>query len=226
MHRRPMMRAVLAIATLATVFCSGARAQEWRDGTTDVHALFRAVGNLYGLDPDLLEAIASVESGDNADAVSPKGAQGLMQLMPATARRFRVHDSFDPVENVLGAARFIEHLRRSLAASPDIPLHLPELLAAYNAGEGVVTEYRGVPPYPETREYVRRVLLNYLTAGAPPELKANLAGLPALTASASPALPRPVEKPPDPLQQMAEIRDQRAAALRLSSSRSPAERTK
>src|SRR5579862_2014910 len=72
----------------------------------DQHAMFRVVAALYNLDPALLEAIARVESGGDAAAVSPAGAQGLMQLMPATARRFRVADPFDPVDNALGAARF------------------------------------------------------------------------------------------------------------------------
>jgi hypothetical protein len=79
----------------------------------DERALCIAVGNMYGLDPDLLRAIAKIESGGDARARSAAGALGLMQLMPETALRFRVTDPFDPVENVLGAARFIEYLRQS-----------------------------------------------------------------------------------------------------------------
>jgi Transglycosylase SLT domain len=129
----------------------------------DNDRLFRAAAELYSIDPDLLAAIASVESGGNSDAVSPKGAQGLMQLMPATANRFGVIDPFDPVSNTLGAVRFISFLRQYRTARSDgAPLSLPELLAAYNAGEGAVDKYNGVPPYPETQQYVRKVLIAYL----------------------------------------------------------------
>lgn len=125
--------------------------------------LFHAAAELCGLDPDLIAAIAAVESGGNSDAVSPKGAQGLMQLMPATANRFRVLDPFDPVSNTLGAVRFISYLRQYRAARGDgETLSLPEMLAAYNAGEGAVDKYGGIPPYPETRHYVRKVLVAYL----------------------------------------------------------------
>ena len=121
---------------------------------------------MYGIDPALLEAIARVESGGNPSAVSPKGAQGLMQLMPDTAERFGVLDAMDPVENALGAARFIAYLRARESSMPDeTRRHLPELLAAYNAGEGAVDKYGGVPPYAETRGYVRTVLIDYLLDG-------------------------------------------------------------
>ena len=84
----------------------------------------------------LLSAIARVESGECVDAISPKGAVGLMQLMPATASEFGVEDRFDPVQNALGAARFIDYLKRD---RPEGKLTLPEILAAYNAGEAAVT---------------------------------------------------------------------------------------
>ena len=120
---------------------------------------------MYDLDPGLLAAIARVESGGNPLAVSPKGAEGLMQLTPATASRFGVVDPFDPVGNVLGAARFLAFLRsyhpRS-DGSAQSAMTLTEMLAAYNAGEGAVEKYRGVPPYAETQQYVRRVLIAYL----------------------------------------------------------------
>jgi SLT domain-containing protein len=120
---------------------------------------------MHGLDPDLLSAIARVESDDCSKAVSPAGAAGLMQLMPQTAARFGVNDVFDPVQNALGAARFIDHLEHS-RADGDV-MTLPELLAAYNAGEGAVARYGGIPPYQETREYVRRVLWIYLLGYVP-----------------------------------------------------------
>lgn len=133
----------------------------------DIAGAMQAVGAMYGFDPDLLMAIAKVESGGDADAVSPKGAQGLMQLMPETATEFDVTDPFDPIDNLLGAARFLNYLRRQ-DRDPDLA-QLPELLAAYNAGPGAVAKYRGIPPYPETREYVRRVLWAYLLGANPPK---------------------------------------------------------
>jgi soluble lytic murein transglycosylase-like protein len=123
----------------------------------DRTALFRAVGAMYGLDPALLGAIAAAESHNDAHIVSRKGAIGLMQLMPTTAWQFSVADPFDPVDNTLGAARFLDYLRRHRACRD-----LPQLIAAYNAGMGAVERYRGIPPYAETREYVRRVLWLYL----------------------------------------------------------------
>jgi len=139
---------------------AGRRARQAR---VDNDRLIRAAAELYSIDPDLLAAIASVESGGNADAVSPKGAQGLMQLMPATANRFHVLDPYDPVSNTLGSVRFINFLRQYRTAHGDgAPLSLVEMLAAYNAGEGAVDKYNGVPPYPETQDYVRRVLVAYL----------------------------------------------------------------
>lgn len=149
--------------TLAVVGAASARAQQPASTRAENDRLFRAAAELYSIDPDLLAAIASVESGGNSAAVSPKGAQGLMQLMPATANRFRVLDPYDPVSNTLGAVRFISFLRQYRTAHGDgAPLSLPELLAAYNAGEGAVDKYNGIPPYPETQQYVRKVLVAYL----------------------------------------------------------------
>jgi soluble lytic murein transglycosylase-like protein len=138
------------------------------DAGLDEESMLAAVAWRYGLDADLLRAIAEVESGGRPRAVSPKGASGLMQLMPATARRFRVNDPFDPVDNALGAARFLSYLERHQLSSKG-EANLVEMLAAYNAGEGAVERYHGVPPYRETQAYVRRVLWTYLmTADQPP----------------------------------------------------------
>ena len=163
----------------------------------------RAVGDMYGLDPDLLMAIAKVESNGRASAVSPKGAQGLMQLMPGTAARFDVADPFDPVDNLLGAARFLNYLRQWQQADPELR-HLPELLAAYNAGPGAVAKYGGVPPYPETREYVRKVLWAYLLGVEPPKDSARQADLRTPAAHHDGDL--------ELLQQLGEIRRQRSLA--------------
>ncbi|BAL23423.1 lytic transglycosylase domain-containing protein [Azoarcus sp. KH32C] len=105
-----------------------------------------------GVHPALLEAVASVESGFNERARSPKGALGVMQLMPQTASRFGVNDPFDLRQNISGGARYLRELIDRFNT-------LPLALAAYNAGEGAVSRYGNtVPPYPETRAYVPKVL--------------------------------------------------------------------
>src|SRR5579862_1628885 len=113
----------------------------------EIQSILEDVALVHALYPDLLSAIARVESGECIDAVSPKGAVGLMQLMPATASQYGVEDRFDPVQNALGAARFIDYLKRD---RPEGKLSLPEILAAYNAGEGAVTRAGGIPRYRET----------------------------------------------------------------------------
>jgi hypothetical protein len=130
----------------------------------EIESIIEDIALIHSLDPALLSAIARVESGECAAAVSPKGAAGLMQLMPATANAFGVEDPFDPVQNALGAARFIEYLKRN---RPEGNLSLPEILAAYNAGEAAVTRAGGIPHYRETEEYVRRVLWLYLIGHVP-----------------------------------------------------------
>jgi hypothetical protein len=129
-----------------------------------VESMLDDVAMIHSIDPALLAAIARVESGECSDAVSPKGAVGLMQLMPATARQFGVANRFDPIQNALGAARFIDYLKRD---RPQGTLTLAEIVAAYNAGEGAVTRAGGIPRYRETEEYVRRVLWLYLIGHVP-----------------------------------------------------------
>ena len=121
----------------------------------DLRALVADAARRHGLDPALVLAVVSVESGFRPDAVSPKGAQGLMQLMPATAASLGVADSFDAAANVEGGARRLGALVARYGGD------LKKALAAYNAGEGAVDQYRGIPPYGETRSYVSRVLRRY-----------------------------------------------------------------
>jgi soluble lytic murein transglycosylase-like protein len=120
-----------------------------------VDSIVRAAAAKYGLEPQLLAAVIAVESGYRTNAVSPKGAQGLMQLMPATASDLSVTDPFDPEQNIDGGARYLKQLLDQHGDS------FVEALAAYNAGAGRVARYKGIPPYKETIEYIRRVLDQY-----------------------------------------------------------------
>ena len=113
--------------------------------------LFNAAGAKYGVSPTLLSAVAKQESGYNPRAVSGAGAQGLMQLMPGTARGLGVTDSFDPAQAVDGAARMLRDLTKRFG-------RVDLALAAYNAGPGAVMKYHGIPPYAETQNYVRKVM--------------------------------------------------------------------
>jgi len=115
----------------------------------------RSAARASGVNAALLRAIIHAESGFNARALSYKGAQGLMQLMPGTASDLGVGDAFDPAENIAGGARYLATLLRDYHG--DVKL----AAAAYNAGAGAVAKYRGVPPYAETRVYVKRVALLY-----------------------------------------------------------------
>lgn len=118
--------------------------------------------------PALVLAVIGIESGGRTDAVSPAGAQGLMQLIPATAARFGVADPADPVQNIRGGVAYLDWLMTEFDRDPLM------VLAAYNAGEGAVRANAGVPPYAETRDYVPRVLAAWQVAQGlcmtPPEL--------------------------------------------------------
>jgi soluble lytic murein transglycosylase-like protein len=107
----------------------------------------------HNVDPAFIAAVIKVESNGYAHAVSRKGARGLMQLMPATARRLGVRSSFDPRDNIRGGVAYLAELAERFGET-----NADLILAAYNAGEQAVEEYGGVPPYRETRDYVRRVL--------------------------------------------------------------------
>jgi hypothetical protein len=138
----------------------------WRDGqsapATPFAAEILAAARRHGLNPALVAAVARVESAFDPRAVSRKGARGLMQLMPATGKRFglRTHELFDPARNLDAGSRYLAWLADRFADE------LPLVLAGYNAGEGAVARHGGVPPYRETRDYVKRV---YSWLGLEPE---------------------------------------------------------
>jgi soluble lytic murein transglycosylase-like protein len=125
---------------------------------TDLRGLAIAAARKHGLDPELVLAVVGVESAFRPDAVSPKGAQGLMQLMPGTADSLGVEDAFDPGQNLDGGVRHLGSLLTLYDGD------LSRALAAYNAGEGAVARHGGIPPFRETREYVKKVLERYRRA--------------------------------------------------------------
>jgi soluble lytic murein transglycosylase-like protein len=180
------LRPLLGLA-LSVVVCGAAHAQIYRyvDEKGLIHltniprAGMRAVGKpavlaapqryreyveeaarRYQLSAELIHAVILTESGYRPDAVSPKGAVGLMQLMPQTARRYGVTDIRDPAQNIRVGAQYL----RDLMERFDHDLELS--LAAYNAGEAAVMRHGGIPPYAETGEYVKKVLDHYARAGA------------------------------------------------------------
>lgn len=114
------------------------------------------------LSPRLVHSVIQAESNYDPNAVSPKGAQGLMQLIPATARRFGVSNVFDPADNIQGGARYLKYLLELYKGDEGLAL------AAYNAGEGAVSRYGGVPPFPETQSYVAKVRQRLAADTEPP----------------------------------------------------------
>lgn len=128
----------------------------WTDYSNGM--IFKLVNELapeYELDPAFVLAIISVESAFNVDALSPKNAQGLMQLIPETAERFQVKNAFDAEDNIRGGMAYLRWLLAFLRG--DVTL----VAAAYNAGEGAVERHQGIPPYAETIDYVQKIQARY-----------------------------------------------------------------
>lgn len=125
------------------------------EAPVDIGELIASVSGAYRLDPDLVSSVIRAESGFNVRAVSPKGAQGLMQLMPQTASLLGVQNAFDPQANVTGGTRYLRELLERYN------FDLIKALAAYNAGPRRVEQYGGVPPYYETKAYVARIVRDF-----------------------------------------------------------------
>ena len=137
----------------------------------DLGSMIEEAARRYQVDPLLVHSVIQAESNYDPFAVSSKGARGLMQLMPGTARRFAVRNSFDPNANVDGGVRYLRYLLDLFGDEKQLAL------AAYNAGEGAVFKYNGIPPYPETAQYVSRVGKNLgeqrpVATGQPPQAAA------------------------------------------------------
>ncbi len=133
--------------------------------SAEIEALIDRYARRRGMSPELVQAVVQVESGYNARALSSKGAMGLMQLMPATARELGVTDPYDPEQSIRGGTLYLRRLLVRYSGD------LRRALAAYNAGPSAVDRHAGVPPYRETERYVWKVLGVYRsTSGAPPQL--------------------------------------------------------
>ena len=147
----------------------------------------RSHASSHGLDPRLVQALMQAESGYNPRAVSRKGAIGLMQLMPATARELAVPDPFNPEQNIRGGVTYLRRMLDLFGGRVELAL------AAYNAGPGAVQRHRGIPPYAETRQYVQRVLGLYRGTGLLVGLSAN-GGMARPHALARNAAPSPLQR--------------------------------
>lgn len=130
----------------------------WTTGSSKIDSLIRLYGQQYGVDPYLIYCTMSQESSFNVGATSPKGAMGLMQLMPGTAARYGVTNPYDVAQSIKGGTRYLKDLLKMFNGRVDLAL------AGYNAGEGAVMKYGNtIPPYNETRNYVRLILKRYNT---------------------------------------------------------------
>jgi len=133
---------------------------DWTSGTPAIDQLIRTNANRFGIDPYLVFLVIEKESRFHTRAVSPRGAMGLMQLMPGTARRLGVRKPFDAAENIRGGTQYMKELMDMFGGKVDL------VLASYNAGEGAVLKYgRNVPPYRETRDYVKTIGKRYGLTG-------------------------------------------------------------
>jgi Zn-finger nucleic acid-binding protein len=144
------------LETVADSDSSSKKARGWTTGNAKIDSLIKQNGAKYGVDPYLIFCVMEQESHFNARALSPKGARGLMQLMPGTSARFGIRRPSDPAQNIAGGTRYLKQLIAQFNGRIDL------VLASYNAGEGAVMKFGNrVPPYRETRDYVKRISFRY-----------------------------------------------------------------
>jgi hypothetical protein len=147
------------VENVAGLDSSTKRARGWTTGNSRIDSLIKQNGARYSVDPYLIFCVMEQESHFNSRALSPKGARGLMQLMPGTAARFGVRRASDPAQNIAGGTRYLKELMGRFNGRIDL------VLAGYNAGEGAVMKFgHRVPPYRETRNYVKRISYRYRQA--------------------------------------------------------------
>lgn len=146
------LAALLVCFTLLSL-CPDVLAEPQPPGKYD--SIIRSIAANYGLEPALIHSIIRTESNYDPEAVSSKGAMGLMQLMPETAERYGVRDIFNPRENIEGGVRYLKYLIDLFNRKTDY------VLAAYNAGKNSIKKYGGIPPFPETRRFIEKVKATY-----------------------------------------------------------------
>ena len=150
------------LESIAKSDSSNKRERGWTSGNAKIDSLIKQNGAKHGVDPYLIFCVMEQESHFSARAVSPKGARGLMQLMPGTGARFGMRNPFSPGENIAAGTRYLKQLLNQFNGRVDL------VLASYNAGEGAVVRFgHKVPPYRETRDYVRRISYRYHRSKAP-----------------------------------------------------------
>ncbi len=155
-----MLRQYQDIASSEDAFCPKHDPAKTLD-KTDIMAWVNIIAPTFGLDPMMVNAVIKVESGFNPKAISNRNAQGLMQLIPTTAERFGVQNSFDPVQNLFGGIAYLRYLLQMFSGD------LSKAWAAYNAGEAAVIRNKGIPPFEDTIQYVRMLLAMYPKTSSP-----------------------------------------------------------
>jgi len=145
--------AVLIWAAIFHVLALKANSKEQFKQKLDL--IIKNIASRYNVPADLIHSIIDVESNYNHKAVSPKGAVGLMQLMPETAKKYGVHDLYNPRQNIEGGVKYLKDLMKLYNQRTDF------VLAAYNAGQEAIKKYGGIPPYPETKNYIEKIKASY-----------------------------------------------------------------
>lgn len=162
---RTILGVFILSSLLLALFALLAEAKPANELKQKYDPIVRIYGRKYNVPSDLIHSIIAAESNYDSRAVSPKGAAGLMQLMPETAGQYGVQNRFDPEENIMGGVQYLKDLCRLYMNNTEL------VIAAYNAGQEALKKFNGIPPYPETREYILRVMASYskrvITGGTP-----------------------------------------------------------